>query len=173
MRVIAHDMKKRTKHGFSVVEILIYLSVTVLVAGALVTTFLSLTTTLLRNKTEQELAHSASVSLERMVRDIREAHSVDTGMSVLGTSPGVLELESASGTTRFYVTGDDLVVSVDGAVVGPLTSDVVTVQNVVFNLYTGSTTNMVRIALTLSAVSRAASSTRTFYTSAVLRGSYE
>jgi type II secretory pathway pseudopilin PulG len=173
MRYTSNNIRKSASAGFSLIEALVYLSITVVLAGALVTTFLSLNTTLLRNRTERELTHSASVSLERMVRDIREANSVDTGMSTLGSSPGVLELESASGTTRFYLSSGALVVNVNGTEIGPLTSDAVTVQGLVFQKYTGSTTDMVRVGLTLSAVSRAASSTRTFYTSAVLRGSYE
>lgn len=159
--------------GFSLVEVMVYIAVTVLVAGALVTTFISLDDVLFRNKTERELTHSASVSLERMTRAIRSADSVNTGLSTLGVSPGALALTESGTTTEFYTSGSSLMLSVNGTELGPLTSDAVTVQSVVFNRYTGSTTEMVRVALTLSAVGKASSSTRTFYTSAVLRGSYE
>lgn len=161
------------QRGFSLIEVMVYLAVTVLVAGALVSTFVSLNDILFRNKTERELTHSASVSLERMTRAIRGADSINTGLSTFGTSPGALTLIDSGTTTAFYMSGSDLMVSVNGAELGPLTSDVVTVESVVFNRYTGSTTDMVRVALTLSAVGKNSSSTRTFYTSAVLRGSYE
>ena len=166
-----HPMKRSI--GFALIEILVYISVMVLLGGALVTTFLSLNTVLLRNKTERALAESASVSLERMVRTIRGAATIDLGQSTLNTSLGALAVSEGTTTTRFYISGGNLFISENGVDQGPLTSDNVIVNDVVFNRYIGSTTEMVRVALTLSAFSKASSSTRTFYTSAVLRGSYE
>jgi len=165
--------KKFLHRGFSLIETLVYIAVTVLVSYAGVTTFLSLNTVLIRNQTERTLGHSANVSLERMVRDIRSAVSVNVGGSTLGTSPGVLALSQGATTTTFSVSGGNVVVAVNGTNLGPLTSDAVTVQNLTFTRYVATTTEMVRVALTLSANSKAASTTRTFYTSAVLRGSYE
>lgn len=163
----------QTQGGFSLVETVVYLGIIVLVAGALITTFLSLSTTLARNTAERELTHSANASLERIVRDIRSAASVNTGLSTFGTSTGALALLASGTTTRFYIANGNLMVSLNGVELGPLTSEQVTVQSLVFHHYVGSTTDMVRAALTLSATSKAASSTHTFYSSAVLRGSYE
>jgi Tfp pilus assembly protein PilW len=162
-----------SKKGFSLIEVMVYLAVTVLLAGALITSFISLSTVLARNATERALTTSAQVSLERMVRTARSAESVNTGLSTLDTSMGALALTESATTTRFYVSGDALMVSVNGTELGPLTSDAVSVEDVVFHRYVASTSEMVRMELTLSAVSKAASSTRTFYSSAVLRGSYE
>ncbi len=152
---------------------LVYMAVLILVVGALVTTFLSLDTVFIRNKTDRELTHAATVSLERIVRTIKDADSVDTGLSTLGSSPGVLVLESGTTTTRFYVSSSTLVVSKNGTVVGPLTSDEVQVDRLVFQRYTNSETELVRVSLTVSNHSKAASSTRTFYASAVIRGTYD
>lgn len=159
--------------GFSLVEMMVYLAVLVLIAGALITTFLSLDTTLVRNKTDRELTHAASVSMERLVRDIRSADRVDTVASTLGATSSVLVLDGGATTTSFYLSSGKLVVSVNGTEIGPLTSDAVTVNSFTANRFVGTTTEMVRVSLSLSAESKAASSTRTFYTSAVLRGSYE
>lgn len=173
MMRIFFNTRSYSKRGFSLVEIMVYLSVTTLVAGALVTTFLSLDTVLLRNKTDRALAESARVSLERVVRDTRAAQAVNTGLSTFGAPAGALALTEGATTTRFYVAGESLVMSVNGVEIGPLTSSEVTVQSFVVTRYVASTTEMVRTALTLSASSKAASSTRTFYSSAVLRGTYE
>lgn len=168
MRYIRHYKK-----GFTLVEMLVYMAVLVLIAGALVTTFLSLNTVLLRNATERTLTHAATVSLERMVRDMRSADTVNTGLSTLGTSPGTLALTDGATTTRFYISSGRLVVSVNGVELGPLTPEEVTVEDLIFQRYVGATTEMVRASLTLSVSSKAASSTRTYYGSGVLRGSYE
>lgn len=161
------------KQGFSLIEVLVYLAVTVTLAGALVTSFLSLNTVLARNATERTLTQNAQTSLERMVRGIRSADSVNLSLSTLNTSFGTLTLTEGATSTRFFISGGTLSMSVNGAGTGPLTDDGVIVRDVVFNRYVASTTEMVRVSLTLSTIGKSASSTRTFYTSAVLRGSYE
>lgn len=150
-----------------------YITIVVLVAGALVTTFITLNTTLARNKLERDVAHTGEVALERISRAIREGTAIDTAASTFGTSVGSLEVEHGSDTTRFFIQSGDLMVSVNGTTVGPLTSDAVTVHSLVFRHYVGSTSEMVRAELVLSAQNKAASTTRTYYSSAVLRGTYD
>lgn len=159
--------------GFSLVEVLIYLAVTIVIAMATINMYYSLDSVLLRNSTERKLTNAATVTLERMVRDIRNADAVDIGLSTLGTSPGVLVLEDGATVTQFSLNGGSVEVAVDGSTLGPLTSDDVTVEDLIFRRYQNATTELVRVELTLSASSRAASTTKTFYTSAVLRGTYE
>lgn len=159
--------------GIAMIELIVYLAVTVLIATAMVTTFLSLDTVLLRNKVERQLTDSATVSLERMGQAIKTAESVNVGQSVFGTSPGTLTLTEGGTTTRFALVSSKVVLTVNGAEVGPLTSDAVTVDSLIFTHYIGSTTEMVRASLTLTAVGKGIAVTRTYYTSGVLRGSYE
>jgi len=167
------NKKYHTTRGVTLIETLVYIAVMLVLSGALFLTFFSLDTVLVRNKVERELTDSASVSLERMSRAIRSAGSVNTGLSTLGSSPGALAVQEGTTTTRFYISGNNLMMSVNGVVLGPLTADGVTVESLVFTRYVGVSSEMVRVALTLSSDNPAASSTRTFYTSAVLRGSYE
>lgn len=163
----------RTHRGFLLIETLVYVAVTVLVTLVTVNMYFSLDDVLLRNKTERMLTNAATVTLERMVRDIRDAITVDTGGSTLDTSPGVLELTAGATTTRFFLSGGNVVVEVNGVELGPLTSDDVIVEDLLFRHYVGPNTEFVRVEMTLSAASKAASTTKTYYTSAVLRGSYE
>jgi hypothetical protein len=151
----------------------VYLGVTVLVTLAGVSTFLSLDTVLLRNSTERTLAHEASVALERMVRTIRDADSIHLGLSSFDVNMGSLALDTMGTTTVFSVSNGNLTVAENGLPLGDITSDSVTVENVVYTRYTNTDTELVRVALTLSTSNKAASSTRTFFTSAVLRGSYD
>lgn len=169
----SHTSHPHNNNGFSIVETMVYLSVLVLVTGVIVTTFLSLDTVLVRNKTDREMTQSATVALERIVRTVHDATSVTAGQSAFGTSTGALALSSTGTTTRFYIASSTLMMSENGVTVGPLTSESVPVQSFVVTHYTGSSTEMVRVALTLKAQSKAASSTRTFYTGAVLRGTYD
>ena len=163
--------------GFSLIEVLIYVFILVIISAVVASTFLGLNRVLLRNKIERELTKSAAVALETMVRSVREAVTVDGGASTLGTSPGVLVVDSIATTTRFYMSSDKVYVEINGSTVGPLTTDETEVTDLSFIHYEGSgtevETELVRISLTLSVNSKAASTTKTFYTSAVLRGSYE
>jgi type II secretory pathway pseudopilin PulG len=159
--------------GFSLIEVLVYIAVTVFISTAGVLTYLSLNTVLLRQETERSVNHAALVALEKISRDIRGATTVDTAQSSLGTSPSTLVLDAGTSTTGFAVSGGVLVYTRNGVEVGPLTGTDVTIEDFTVNRYTGTSTELVRVSLTLSAENKAASTTRTYYTSAVLRGSYE
>lgn len=159
--------------GFTLIEMLVYISVMLLIAVGLVTTFHSLDTALLKNRDDRALTESATVSLERIGRAIRSADSVNTGMSTLGSSPGVLTLTEGATTTKFSLVSGNLMLTINSKDVGPLTGDDVTVNSLTFTYYPGTATDLVRVALTLTRVGDVSTTTRTFYTSAVLRGSYE
>jgi type II secretory pathway pseudopilin PulG len=159
--------------GFSLVEILVYIAVTVSITLAGVLTYLSLSSGLARNATERAVNHAAQVALERITRDIRGAITVNAAQSTLGSSPSVLTLSNSATTTQYSIVSGALSLSVDGKTVGPLTGSGISVDNFTVNRYVGTSTELVRVKLTLSAVTKAASTTRTYYTSAVLRGSYE
>ncbi len=162
-----------TTSGFSLIEVLVYIAVTVSISLAGVLTYLSLNSGLVRSATERSVNHAAQVALERITRDIRGATTVNAAQSTLGSSPGVLTLTNAATTTNYSVSGGALILEVDGVTLGPLTGSGVTVEDFTVNRYVGTSTELVRVKLTLSAVTTAASTTRTYYTSAVLRGSYE
>ncbi len=164
---------KKENAGFSLVEVLVYLAVTVLISLAGVQTYLSLDTVLVRNKTERAVNHSAMVALERLGHEIRNAISVNTAQSTFASSPGELTLIYGTTTANFAVSSGALILTLNGTEIGPLTSSNVIVENFTVNRYVGTTTDLIRVGLTLSGNSKAASTTRTYYTSAVLRGTYD
>lgn len=159
--------------GFSLIEVLIYLAVTVFISLAGVLTYLSLDTVLVRNATERAVNHAAMVALERIGYEVRQAVAVNSLQSAFGTTTSELTVVRGATSTNFAVVGDALVLSVNGVSMGPLTGDAVVVESFVVNRFVGTTTELIRVALTLHGNSKAASTTRTYYTSAVLRGSYE
>lgn len=162
-----------TQKGFSLVEMLVYIAVLVLVSMAVVLTFFSLRDTFERNRVERELADAATNVLERIGRDARNAESIDVLLSTLGTSPGTLVLNSGATTTSFYIATGTVAVSVNSSEIGPLVPQGVSVDSLIFRRYTNAATEAVRIELILSVSGSFASSTKSFYTTAVLRGSYD
>jgi type II secretory pathway pseudopilin PulG len=159
--------------GFSLIEMLVYLAVTVLVSLAGVLTYLSLDDVMVRNETERAVNHSAIVALERIGYEIRQATGVNVVQSTFGVSPSELTLSRGATTTNFEVVGNALMLTVNGVTLGTLTGEDVIVEDFVVHRYVGTTTELVRVALTMSGNSKAATTTRTYYTSAVIRGSYE
>jgi prepilin-type N-terminal cleavage/methylation domain-containing protein len=155
-------MSNIQKRGFTLIEMMVYMAVLVLVAGALIMTFLSFDTVIVRNQTERVLASEARTALEYMVQEIRQADAVDVGLSTFDTSPGVLMLTEGAGSTEFYVEDGFIKMNANGSEVGQLTSDAVVVESVVFNRYVGTRTDLVRITMTLSADSKVSSTERTF-----------
>lgn len=169
-----HSLERRNAQaGYSLIEMLIYLAVTILISLAGVETYLSLNTILVRNATERAVNHSAMVALERIGSELRNGLSINTGQSTFGTSPGALTIVYGTTTSNFTISGGRLIFTQNGTAVGPLTSSDVTVESFIVNRYVGTTTELVRVSLTLSGHSKAASTTRTYYTSAVLRGTYD
>ena len=164
----------KTYHrGFSLIEVLIYLAVTTLVSLAGVLTYLSLNTVLVRNATERAVNHSAQVALERIGHEMKSASGVNTAQSTFNTSPGELTLTYGTTTANFEVVGNTLMLTMNGVQIGKLTGDSVVVRDFTVHRFIGTTTELIRVGLTLSGNTKFASTTRTYYTSAVLRGTYE
>ena len=170
---IAQQYRLISSRGFSLVEVLVYLGILILVVIVSIEMFISFDLVLMRNAAERELTTSASVSLERMLRDFRAADIIDLTPSTFDVSPGTLTLVQGTTTIAYTLSGGNLLVSVNGLVPIPLTGDTITVDSLVFSRYAENGLELVRVALTLSTHSKIASSTRTFYTSGVLRGAYE
>jgi hypothetical protein len=113
------------------------------------------------------------VALERIGYEIRQATSVNTLQSTFGTPTSTLTLVRGATSTTFDVSGDALTLTENGVTIGPLTGGAVSVDAFTVYRYVGTTTDLIRVALTLHGESKAASTTRTYYTSAVIRGSYD
>lgn len=163
----------RTQRGFSLIEMLVYLSLLIVITAVGISTILSFSDTFTRYQAEKQLTLQVRGALERMVADIRNATAVDVAASALGTSPGTLEL-LAVGTAQTYTLTDGAVtVAVDGGTPSVLTGAGVTVDGLTFTHYESVSTELVRVAVTATASAGEVTVTETFYTSAVLRGSYE
>lgn len=148
------DKKKKSRQGFTLIEILIYITV---IGGALVgfVTF-SVSIANSRNKTYvvQEVQANARTSLELISQRIHAATGVNTGSSTFDSDPGVLSLSMADGAknpTIISLTADNGRLQIREGVSGAvsITSDEVKVTNLVFtNLTPSGERANIRIAMT-------------------------
>ena len=163
---------KNKKRGFSLVETILYLTFLVIIISIVVSFVVSLAKTYQSVQAVKNVESSAVFSLERITRDIRNAYSVNTAGDTL-----ILNTSDASGnaqSVKFYIspTTHALSVDTDGVYVGPLTLSDVTVDDLHFTLATSSRSEAVKVGLSLTGVVGGASTTKNFYTTVVLRGSY-
>ena len=131
----------KLKAGFSLVEMLFYIAILALSLVAVMQTLLVVTRSygVLRNA--QHIEEETALSLERMLREIRDANDIADAGSTFGTHPGVLALKTtdAIGTARtveFSLAAGKLSLKENGVVTGFLTSMSTTISNLVFRKIT-------------------------------------
>lgn len=163
--------------GFSLVEMLFYIALLSLALLAVTETLILVTRSYGNLRSVQRIEQEAGVSLERMVREIRDAQSVNGASSVFDSHPGKLLLNTtnASGATRtveFFLDNGKLSLKENGVVLGALTSAKTGVTNLIFRTITTARSQAVKIEMTLQSGNGSALRTEHFYATAVLRDSY-
>jgi type II secretory pathway pseudopilin PulG len=166
-------MNTRPSHGMTALELLIYAAVLSVLTIAVIVTFVSLRTVFEKTRVERVVTNAGVTSIDRLVRDIRDADTVNTLLSTLDATSSVLVLENGATTTTYRVGGGVLTLEVEGVVKGALTPDTAQVTNFAAVRYGGVSSDMVRVTLDLAVVGPFASTTKRFSGAAVLRGSYE
>ena len=146
-----------SRRGFSLLEVLIVLGITGVVAGSAVAIGLAISGARSKAGSVEEVQANTRIALELLSNRIRAATSVDVAGSVFGTDPGVLALrmdDPERDPTMFSLTADDgaLLLREGAAASGALTSNAVAVTQ--FRLSnvapTGAPAN-IRIELTVAA----------------------
>jgi prepilin-type N-terminal cleavage/methylation domain-containing protein len=168
------------KNGYTLVELLIVIAISTILVIAVSGATNSLYTTY-RNVDSLRQIESASISiLDRLTREIKNATSVDMTNSVFDDDTGRISLNISSSTgsitnTRIYASSSRLYVSRNGVQLGPLSPDDVKVSLISYSLISTSTNpaTAIRIELVLdSPDSSQASWSKSFYGTAIMRGTY-
>lgn len=166
-------------NGYTLIELVIYVGIVAVVALVVTNSILILNRTLTSFRLERRLATSSETAMRRIVREAHLASDIYASSS-LGVSLGVLSLASQESEEDAAVK--DVMIYVSGGVLtlrratGPavaLTASGVTVTNLVFRQITNSSVSKsVKVELTLRASAGNASTTRSYYTTTLLRGAY-
>lgn len=163
--------------GFSLVEMLIYVGILVIASALIVSVLLTTSRGYAQLSVTRAVSTSAAASLERLVRDIRGAYSIDAS-SVLGTNPGVLVLDSfdedgSPYTTTYTLSNGSVMVQVTGGSATPLTASGVTASSLIFRTEAnGTQSTTITVQMELEASRGKATLKKFFQTSAVVRNSY-
>lgn len=169
----ARRARRNSTTGFTIVEMIIYVSVLALILVGVVQMILAVSSTFNELRATRQLNRSAVVLLDRFVREVRDAESVVVDSSVFDTHPGELTISVEGTNVRFYVDGGVVKLDRGGAYEGDLTVPDVSATSFVFRRSTpGSISETIRLEVTLESISGSGSAIETFYTTAVMRGPY-
>lgn len=164
--------RKAHNSGFTLIEMLVYLSLLIIITLSAITALITFSDTVQAYRVNQLLVHNASVVLERFEADVRNAQVIEGISSTLGVTPGSVRVLRGATTTDYALVAGQVTMTENG-VVQALTSDAVVVDELWFHAYDNLSTELLRMEMTLSATVGATTRTRTFNTAAALRGSYE
>lgn len=176
-----HVTHKKNQKGFTLVESMIYLAILVFLLAGVINAVITLTSMYRKVRVVRSVESSAVILMDRIIRETRNADSINSAQTSWNISNGSLALNTtdtsgASSVIRFYIaTGTSrAMLEENGINLGPLTDSNVRVTSMLFRSYSTSTSAAVKIEMTLESASTSPLYvSRNFYGTAVMRGSYQ
>lgn len=166
-----------TRRGFTLVEMIIYIAFFAILSVLTVNATIMIMRSFYTLRLNQSVNQSATVALERLSREIRNAYDIDTANSTLGSNPGRLMLRTkdavgANTTMEFYVDGANQLRLKEGGIdKGSLVTKTVTLTDLVFRSITTLNSKAVKVEMTLHDSRATTTQAVKFYDTIVLRGS--
>lgn len=165
--------------GFTLVEMVIYIAILSVIVVLVISSVLAMSKSLSSINTSRKINNFAETSLERLVREIRFAGSVDTLGSTFGVNPGILKLNtidpaSESPTTvEFYIDGTDLMIKEGAGVAEDITPSSLSITNLIFyDIVVPGISESIKIEIEVNGESLFGNKVEKFYNTAVLKRSY-
>lgn len=172
-------MKRTFQNGYTMVELLMVIFISTLLLIALAQATNSLYVTYQNISSLRQIESGAISILDRLTREIKNSTSIDLSNSIMDSDIGKLSLNVASSTgsynTRIYATSSRLYISRNGAELGPLSPDDIKVSQISYSLINSNnnTATGIRIELVLESPDNSkANWSKTFYATAIMRGTY-
>lgn len=176
-RYLIFNIQYSPRKGFTLVEMIIYIAFFAMFSTLALQATIIVMNSFYRLRLTQNVNQSATVALERLSREIRNAYDFDVTQSTFETNPGRLMLNTkdaggANTTTEFYMsTGNQLGLKEGGIDKGMLVTKNVTLTNLVFHPIATTNSKAIKIEATLQDSRGSAIQTVKFYDTIVLRGS--
>ncbi len=165
------------KQGFSLIEMVVYVAIMAVTFVVIANISLSMTRSYKSLLATRDINNAAATGLETIARETRNASSVDLSGSTFNTNPGILKLNTvnngSSSVVQFYVTNSVLMMDRDGVTQGPLTGSSVAVTNLQFQNLTSTSSQAIKINMTLAGGVGSTTQSENFYDTVIIRGSYK
>jgi type II secretory pathway pseudopilin PulG len=164
--------------GLTLLEVVVYVSIVAIIFVIATNTFLIISNAWGHARVKRNIATQGHVAMERILYEVRLAHSIDTVGSTLGSSPGVLDLDTIANpsdpteTTRtFSISGTTLMFQDGVSPAVPMTTGV-EISNLVFYSITTPNSEGVRVEIIVEDGVGRFEDGRKFQGTAMLRRSY-
>ena len=177
-----HDTRTRQAHaknerGVTLIEMLVYTFILTLLVSVVIYTLITMNNLYRSIRSTAGIESAAHVAFERMSRELRGASSIDVSQSTFDSSPGQITLNTtdnsgATTTIQFFMTGQTPHIKEGGVDVGPLSLADVRVTSLVFRRITSAKSEAVKIEMIVESGEKGNYKSASFYSTAVLRGSY-
>ena len=168
----------KRKRGFTLVEMVVYTTIVAIIFVVAVNTILLTSAAWGSARVKRNILNQGNAALERMLREIRLADSINTGGSTFGVNPGILYLNTVVGagdetpaTREFFVSASSTIMR-ENAVESSLTGGITVASLVFYRVVNGDTSEAVTIRMTLQDGDGRFLQSENFYGTAVLRRSY-
>lgn len=163
--------------GYTLFETVIFTAIFTFFSIVIVGSLILASAAFLKIRTERNINNTAIVVMERMVREIRLGTSIDTLNSTFDSTPGRLMLNTVDilgdpTTVEFYIENGEMKIREGGVEAGNLTPDNIVVDNLMYHLITNGSTQAVKIEITVHDSRAKLPTTRNFYNTALVRGTY-
>lgn len=170
-------MRHNRTRGVSLIETVVYVVLFGILSMVVVQSLITATRSFNELRIDRDINDSAITVMERLTREIKNAQSIDMGVSQFGVSSSILKLNTtdtvgAPMTVQFSLSGGDLHVWENGADKGQLNSVRTTVDAFVLRLIANGNSVTVKIDLFVSGTRGPTTKQEIFYNSATTRDAY-
>lgn len=175
---IPRPNKFNKSQGFTLLEIIVYVSLLAIITVAAVNVYFSEMNAWGYARAERNATDAGKLMMERIIQEVRLARSVNTSVSIFGSHPGKLVLntfENATSTVEatleIFLDGTELKIK-RGTQAAVSLSGSTKVTQLVFFYVSSPKSELVRVNLTVETSGGKFAQTKNFTSAAVLRGSY-
>jgi len=162
---------RNNQSGYSLVELIFYISIFALLAIALINALIVMTNSFRAVSVQAELIQSSNI-LEKVSREVRSAKSIST-LSASDLTINTKDEFGGDKTIRFMLSGTDIQLLENGSFVGNLNSPSIVVTSLDFSQVTTSKGEGVKVSITLHSTNDRDIKSISFYNTIILRGSYD
>ncbi len=128
-------------------------------------------------KKNRNINNTAELAMGRMMKEIKNATDIQSGESAFDSNPGRLTVTSLDNfgtpvSIEFYVENNILKIKENAVDKGSLMSTSATIDSLIFRQIVGTRSKGVKIEMTIRDARGKSPLVKSFYSTAVLRGSY-
>lgn len=171
-------MKVYASKGVSIVESIFYIAILVILLTVVVNIFFMMSQSYNQIKFSADLQNSATLALDKITREIRNASNVDLVNSVFNSNNGVLTLnttdivDGSSKTLQFYINSGVLSLKENGIYFDQLTSSSTVVTKLMFKKLDNGKSLAIKTEMTIKASSTIFNRSANFYSTTIVGNSY-